>query len=239
MTAPATDNVAVVIVNHDAGEFLARSLACLAHQTLLPARIVVFDNASSDSSLAAARDVVARDARLAPRTVFEESGVNIGFAAANNRAVETCDTEFVALLNPDAFPEPGWLAALLDAARRYPAAAAFGSRQLLANSPALLDGVGDVYHVAGRAWVSTDGRRRTRPRDLLGLCGGSPLPAGGLPGGGRLRRGLLLLLRGRRPGVPAASGGPRGRLCVQGGRPPCGRRLVRDRSQRFCCFSRP
>ena len=132
MTAPATDNVAVVIVNHDAGEFLARSLACLAHQTLLPARIVVFDNASSDGSLAAARDVVARDARLAPRTVFEESGVNLGFAAANNRAVETCDTEFVALLNPDAFPEPGWLAALLDAARRYPAAAAFGSRQLRA-----------------------------------------------------------------------------------------------------------
>lgn len=179
MTAPAIDSVAVVIVNHDAGAFLARSLACLAEQTILPARIVVFDNASSDGSLAVARDLVARDARLAPRTVFEESGVNLGFASANNRAVETCDTEFVALLNPDAFPEPGWLAALLEAARRYPAAAAFGSRQLLAESPALLDGVGDVYHVTGLSWRAGHGCPPTaaddHDREIFSACAAAAL----------------------------------------------------------------
>ena len=179
MSAPATDSVAVVIVNHDAGGFLTRSLACLAEQSILPARIVVFDNASSDGSLAAARDFVAKDQRLAPRTVFEESGTNLGFAAANNRAVARCGTEFVALLNPDAFPEPGWLQALMEAARRHPTAAAFGSRQLLAEAPTLLDGVGDVYHVTGLSWRAGHGCPPTtaddHDREIFSACAAAAL----------------------------------------------------------------
>ena len=55
---------------------------------------------------------------------------NIGFAAGNNRALVECNTEFVALLNPDAFPEPDWIVQMLKADREYPDSAAFGSRQL-------------------------------------------------------------------------------------------------------------
>ena len=39
-------------------------------------------------------------------------GANLGFAAVSNRGIaraEGCD--WIGLLNPDAFPEPGWLAA--------------------------------------------------------------------------------------------------------------------------------
>jgi GT2 family glycosyltransferase len=57
----------------------------------------------------------------------------------------------LALLNADAFPEPDWLASLLEAAARFPNAC-FASRQIQANTPDLLDGEGDVYHVSGLAW---------------------------------------------------------------------------------------
>ncbi|MEO8418648.1 MAG: glycosyltransferase family 2 protein, partial [Methylophilaceae bacterium] len=42
--------------------------------------------------------------------------------------------------------------ALLSAVRDYPGFDVFGSKLVVAADPALLDGVGDVYHVSGLAW---------------------------------------------------------------------------------------
>ena len=78
---------------------------------------------------------------------------NVGFARANNiaaRAAGAFDT--LALLNPDAVAESGWLEALMGAAAREPTVAAFASQMRLAADPAYLDGAGDSYHVSGRAW---------------------------------------------------------------------------------------
>ncbi len=163
---PDSSRVSVVVVNRNGGGHLARCLGCLAGQEVRPARILVVDNGSTDDSLASARQVVAEDGRLGARVTFHEAGCNLGFAAANNLAVGMCDSEFVALLNPDAFPEPGWLAALLTAAEGHPEAAAFGSRQMLEGRPGVLDGVGDVYHVSGLSWRDGHGCR-IGPGDLL------------------------------------------------------------------------
>jgi GT2 family glycosyltransferase len=94
---------------------------------------------------------------LPVRVVASET--NLGYAAANNRAVallEGCD--LVALLNPDAFPEPRWLAALIAAAGNHPEAASFASRQMLDGQPGRLDGAGDVLHVSGLVWRHGHGR---------------------------------------------------------------------------------
>jgi GT2 family glycosyltransferase len=152
MSASHPAPVTVIIVNHNGGDHLLRCLSCLADQETQAERIVLIDNCSSDGSAAAARAWVAQDGRLAARFEQIDSAVNAGFAAANNSAIEACTTEFVALLNPDAFPDRGWLTALLAAARQYPEAASFGSWQRLDGHPGLLDGVGDVYHISGFAW---------------------------------------------------------------------------------------
>ena len=159
------DSVAVIIVNHNSGDCLARCLSCLAAQQQLPTRIAVIDNASEDGSVAAARHLSEQDDRLASRIEFHGAGENLGFAAANNRAITTCDTAFVALLNADAFPDDRWLEKLLDAARRHPRAAAFGSRQMLDGLSDTLDGIGDVCHVSGLSWREGHGRR-LRAEDL-------------------------------------------------------------------------
>ncbi len=77
---------------------------------------------------------------------------NIGFAAANNLAIGEVKTEWVALLNPDAFPEPGWLSNLMLAARHNPGYSFFSSKLLSADNPRVLDGAGDNYHVSGLVW---------------------------------------------------------------------------------------
>jgi GT2 family glycosyltransferase len=80
----------------------------------------------------------------------ERLPTNTGFAAANNLGARMAGGEWLALLNPDAFPEPDWLEQLMRAASEYPGAF-FASRQIQANHPALLDGDGDIYFTSGLA----------------------------------------------------------------------------------------
>ena len=158
LSAVATARVTLVIVNFNGGSNVVRCLECLAAQTVLPERIVLVDNASGDGSLAACQDLVRARAGLTGRTTIEGLAANVGFAAGSNRGFAIAETEFVALLNPDAFPEPGWIEALVAAAAAHPESAAFGSRQMLAGRPGLLDGIGDRWHVCGLAWREGHGR---------------------------------------------------------------------------------
>jgi GT2 family glycosyltransferase len=146
------ERVAVVIVNRNAGALLAETLAHLARQTLAPARTIVVDNASTDGSAEGLE-------RALPAVEVVRLDENVGFAAANNvgvRAASDCD--WVALLNPDAFPEPDWLERLVDAARAEPGYSFFASRLLLAEDPDKVDGTGDVYHGSGLAFRRDHGR---------------------------------------------------------------------------------
>jgi GT2 family glycosyltransferase len=138
--------VAVVIVNLNGGSLLARALDALAAQTLAPARVIVVDNASTDGSADGLED-------RHPGTEVIRLRENVGFAAGNNVGVAAADgCEWVALLNPDAFPEPDWLATLVAAAEANPDFTFFGSRLLCADAPEELDGAGDILHVSGMAW---------------------------------------------------------------------------------------
>jgi GT2 family glycosyltransferase/peptidoglycan/LPS O-acetylase OafA/YrhL len=164
--------VGVVVVNKNAGPHLAETLATLGEQTVRPHRVVVVDNASDDGSLDGL------DARF-PSVEFVRPGTNIGFAAANNLAVRMFDDcEFVALLNPDAFPELCWLEALLRAADAHPECGFFGSRLVLAADSDVLDGTGDEYHVCGTAWRRDQGAAATvvRPEgETFSACAAAAL----------------------------------------------------------------
>jgi len=145
--------VRVIIVNFNGGLHLRRCVECLLRQTEARFEAVVVDNGSTDGSL----DGLPSESRL--RLV--RLGCNAGFAKANNLGIEDCATPLVALLNPDAFAEPGWLAALVRAAEDCPSAVMFGSLQVCADDPGLLDGAGDAYFCAGTSWRG--GHRRPRP----------------------------------------------------------------------------
>jgi GT2 family glycosyltransferase len=149
--------VGLVIVTYNAAAFIGRSLAAVAAQTRPPDEVVIVDNASSDGTRQAIERATAGwsiPVRVVP------AGGNLGFAAGNNRGVALLPhSDLIALLNPDAFPEPGWLAALLSAAEAHPGAGSFASRLMLDGKPGRLDGVGDVCHVSGLVWRHAHDRR--------------------------------------------------------------------------------
>jgi len=152
MAASLSPPVCIVIVNWNSWQLLEQCLHALARQTWQDFKVVVIDNASTQP---VPESFLERHAGIE----FIWSERNLGFAAANNRVIRNKQgVEWFALLNPDAFPEPDWLARLMEAAQQHPGYAAFGSRQLIAGSEHLLDGDGDAYHISGLAWREGHGK---------------------------------------------------------------------------------
>lgn len=138
-------SVAVIIVTYHSSNLIDGVLAALAHQTLQPERILVIDNGSADSVQTAS--VVMRHYGVE----WLPNCANMGFAAANNYGIRLCqDTDYIALLNPDAYPTPDWLAALVSVAENAPNAASIASRLLCHEHPELLDGAGDRLLIDGK-----------------------------------------------------------------------------------------
>lgn len=77
--------------------------------------VIVVDNASTDATVAGIRAAV-------PHAVVLENVHNLGFGAANNRALQEVETEFALLLNPDCDVDAENLEILLDTADRFPRA---------------------------------------------------------------------------------------------------------------------
>jgi GT2 family glycosyltransferase len=169
----AAAQVAVVIVNWNGARFLERCLASLMRQTRMPSQIILVDNASTDESLAIVRRF--------PVVRLLALDSNTGFARANNIAIESVadGTEWVALLNPDAFAEPEWLEQLLAAAQRHPGYAMFSSKMLDAADTSRLDGIGDAYHISGRVWRrghgAPNGREAQQECEVFSPCAAAAL----------------------------------------------------------------
>jgi GT2 family glycosyltransferase len=146
-----SDKVSVIIVNWNGEQFLERCLTALMSQTLRPHEIILVDNASSDRSLEIARRF--------PSVRLIALDRNTGFARGNNLAIEVAsvESEWIALINPDAFAEPRWMEALLVAAESNPEFDVFGSELVNATDPTLLDGAGDTYHLSGLVWRMAHG----------------------------------------------------------------------------------
>ena len=106
----AGGRVRLVVLNHDGGELLERcfdALAALDWPTE-QLELVLVDNASSDGSVDAVLDAH-------PEVRVVRSPTNAGFPA-NNLALRDLDgVRYVGLVNNDAFVEPDWVRAMVDA----------------------------------------------------------------------------------------------------------------------------
>ncbi|MHB1218449.1 MAG: glycosyltransferase family 2 protein [Alphaproteobacteria bacterium] len=168
-----TPAVSVVIVNYNAGHHLTRCLTALQRQTIENFEAFVIDNASTDESFDRALQVV-RDDRMR----YFKLPVNTGFAMANNLGATLARAPWLATLNPDAFAESTWLAALLDGAQRHPNAGMFGSTQIDDQDPTRLDGAGDRYLFCGVPWRGGSGQpiqRIPAESETFGPCAAAAL----------------------------------------------------------------
>ena len=114
----------IIIVSFNTREILRGCLARLFEVTQdLHIEVIVVDNNSRDASA----EMVERDF---PAVKSIRSGVNLGFAAANNLGFKAAGGEFILLLNPDALLEPGALHKALAHISADPAIGMGGGRLL-------------------------------------------------------------------------------------------------------------
>ena len=163
--------ISVVVVTYGSGRTLPECLAALEAQTFKDFELILVDNAAIDD---AAREAAKAD----PKIRLIENADNLGFAAAVNQGARAASGRWLALLNPDAYADPAWLAELLSATGAHPDVFAFASRQLMADDSGRLDGLGDVMAAAGFPFRGGYGRKDPGPvaaGEVFSPCGGAML----------------------------------------------------------------
>lgn len=173
--------VAVAILSWNGRHHLETCLAALAAQRDpgVEWEILVLDNGSTDGTAEWIGKTTIPGSR---RVRLIRSDVNLGFCAGNNRlAREAEDADALALLNNDTRPEPGWLAALVDALRSAPEDVAAVSGKIVDWDAERLDFGRGVMTFDGHAFQLDFRKPLGRARvpkageELLFACGGNLL----------------------------------------------------------------
>src|ERR1041385_2675747 len=102
------DLVSVTIVTYNSGRFIKRCLESVLEQKYANMEVVVIDNASTDGT----GDILEQ---FADRCRIYYNDENLGFAAAQNQAIQRAEGEWVLTLNPDVLLLPNFIQSLVEA----------------------------------------------------------------------------------------------------------------------------
>ena len=120
--APSDAHVDVCVVTWNTAELTADALRRLMDSDQgCTLRLLVHDNASTDGTAELLKERV-------PEADVDAGSENVGFAAGVNALLAKSTAPWVLLLNSDAWPEPGAIGRLVEAARAHPRAAAVAPR---------------------------------------------------------------------------------------------------------------
>jgi GT2 family glycosyltransferase len=161
--------ISVVIPNWNGAGYIGGCLDSIAKQTYRDFGVCVVDNGSTDGSdaLVEGRYSWVNLIRL-PR--------NVGFAGGVNRGIAATSGELVAIVNMDAQPDPGWLAALARACEQFPEAGSFACLVLGTDEEGRIESAGDVVSLSGTASHRWNGdlpedHVLDEPKWVFGACG--------------------------------------------------------------------
>jgi hypothetical protein len=166
-------SAAIVIVNWNGRRLLETCLPAALAQTHADYAVIVVDNGSSDDSLAwlAARY---------PGVRVIANRENTGFCAGNNQAFAAVSSPYLALLNNDAAPEPGWLAAMIEVMESDASVGMIAPKVLRWDDHSIIDSQGLAVDRSGTAWDWGSGERDDpaeppAPRPVFGASGAACL----------------------------------------------------------------
>ena len=171
--AVMTENVAACIVTYNSERHLRPCLEALAAQTRQPRDVLVWDNASSDQSVALAEKLGATVLR-AP--------VNVGFARAANELIARTTMKYVLLVNPDAHLGPRYVEELERAAEADPAVGSVTGKLIRpprSDGIPRLDSTGHILFrnrvAANRGANEPDRGQYDTPGEVFGVCAAAAL----------------------------------------------------------------
>jgi GT2 family glycosyltransferase len=122
LSAITVDELTVVIVTYNSAHCVPALAAGLQGIT----RVIVVDNASDDDTVACIQAQI-------PQAWVLANASNLGFGAANNRALREVQTRYSLLLNPDCLPGEGFFMGMVRAANQFPDAAILAPHLLRRN----------------------------------------------------------------------------------------------------------
>jgi GT2 family glycosyltransferase len=164
--------VVVVVLNWNRRQFLEPCLRSIFAQEFQDFTVVLVDNGSTDGSADLVRTGF-------PQVHLIENKENLGFAMANNQAINASSSEYVATLNNDTEATPGWLGALVQAMDSDPSVGMCASQMLLAGQGGVVDSAGIAVDRAGIAWDMESGNvdpfEELTSIPVFGPCAGAAL----------------------------------------------------------------
>jgi len=101
----------VVVVNFNGRKIISRCLDSVYKSSILPQKVIVVDNASSDESVSFIKDKF-------PHVKITESKENLGFGRGNNLGMKHSTAEFILFLNSDVILDKGCAKKLLEGFER-------------------------------------------------------------------------------------------------------------------------
>lgn len=163
------------MVNYNGASFIERCLESVLTQTLGPLDVTVYDNGSTDASVALVQT-------QAPRVGLVCLGQNRGFAGAANEGIRRSRSPYVLLLNPDACLGPDYVEAVHDAAESDGRIGSVTGKLLRFSEPAgrrLIDSTGHILFrnrwVLNRGEEEIDDGQYDEPGEIFGVCGAAAL----------------------------------------------------------------
>src|SRR6266568_7350849 len=107
------ERVSVTIVTYNSGRFIKRCLESVLVQRYAYKEVIVIDNASMDGTV----DILEQ---FEDRCQIIYNDENIGFAAAQNQAINLSSGDWVLTLNPDVLLLPNFIQSLVEAGQIDP-----------------------------------------------------------------------------------------------------------------------
>ena len=164
-------DVSIVIVTWNGRRYLDECLDAVAAQKGPSVETILVDNASTDGTVDYVRDRF-------PWVRVVALGENRGFAGGTNAGAREARGRFLALLNNDAVPEPGWLQALIAGIDEGSGTVLVTSRIVYMGDPGVIDSAGDGLLAWGGAFKRHHGagvESALESMEVFGVCGAACL----------------------------------------------------------------
>lgn len=166
--------VSILIITYHSAATIGDCLFSLQKQTFMDFEVIIVDNNSTDST----KEIIGtlKEGLSYPIATFYLAQ-NIGFAGGNQYAFEQAHGNLIALLNPDAVAESGWLSEISEAMIGK-AEVGICASQLVVRDTGLIDAAGDGYSTSLKGFKHGEGRSReefNKPRYVFGACAGASL----------------------------------------------------------------
>lgn len=122
-TAHKTAKISVIMSAYNSAAYIAEAIDSILSQTFSEFMLFVVDDGSTDNTKSIMESYAARDSRI--YILVNEK--NIGIAASHNKALQHCDTPYIAPMGADDIVVPDWLQKKYDFLEQHPELAALGN----------------------------------------------------------------------------------------------------------------